>query len=320
MSRICRVERRARVRPAVGATAWAIAIAVAIAAAVFGAGPAAGGFLGGEEQRIVEEINRARADRHLPPLRAEPRLTRIARQRAQSMARSGGIQSARRARAALDTLFAAESYSHSGTVESALLGVQRPREMVADWIDRGGRPLHQTVLETYEHLGVGVARTRDGRHVVAMVFATPRLTEELEVTSLLADLDTVRRQVLDRSNRARRRAGRDPLVSSPDLTRAAQKHAEDMLLRGYFDHTSPEGGDHVTRALAAGYVPMSLRENIAQGQRDADEVVEGWLDSPGHRKNLLASDVDEIGVGVAWGRDDDEELRVVWVQVVGRSR
>lgn len=314
MSRFRRVERRARVRLAAVATGLAIAVAGLVA------GPAACGFLDREEQRIVDEINHARADRRLAPLRAEPRLTRIARQRARSMARRGAIQSDRRARNALDTLFAAESYSHAGTVESALLGVQRPREMVAGWLERGGRPLRQTVYDRYEHLGVGVAQTRDGRFVVAMVFATPRIHQELEVTAFLEDLDTVRRQVLEVSNRARRRAGRDPLVASSSLDQAAQRHAEDMLRRGYFDHLSPEDHGPDVRVREEGYAPVTLRENIAQGQRDADEVVEGWLGSPAHRENLLAPDVSEHGIGVAWGRDDDDSLRVVWVQVVGRSR
>lgn len=314
MSRFPSAERRARV------CLTAVATGLAIAAAVAVAGPAACGFLDREERAIVGELNDARADRRLPPLRAEPRLTRIARQRARTMARQGRIQSDRSARSALDTLFAAESYTHAGTVESALLGVQRPREMVAGWLERGGRPLGQTVYDRYEHVGAGVARTRDGRHVVAMVFATPQLTEELEVTSFLADLDTVRRQVLERSNRARRRAGRDPLVPSRSLDRAAQRHAEDMLRRGYFDHRSPEDHGPDVRVREVGYVPGALRENIAQGQRDAEEVVEGWLRSPGHRENLLAPDVSEHGIGVAWGRGDDDSLRVVWVQVVGRPR
>ena len=110
-------------------------------------------------------------------------------------------------------------------------------------------------------------------------------------------------------NDRRAQAGVRALRFDPALARAAQAHAEDMLARNYFDHVSPDGRRFSDRAAAAGYQGFATGENIAQGQRSAVEVMNAWMNSSGHRRNILSSDSNEIGVGVA-GR--------TWVQVFGK--
>lgn len=110
-------------------------------------------------------------------------------------------------------------------------------------------------------------------------------------------------------NDQRAAAGVHALRFDPSLARAAQAHAEDMLARNYFDHVSPDGRRFSDRAAAAGYQGFATGENIAQGQRSAAEVMNGWMNSPGHRRNILSSDSNEIGIGVA---------ERTWVQVFGK--
>ena len=89
---------------------------------------------------------------------------------------------------------------------------------------------------------------------------------------------------------------------TPVLTRAAQAHAEDMAARGYFSHQSPGGpnGDDLgDRARAAGCSFRSVAENIAQGQRSEAEVLTGWANSPGHRRNMLNGRMTDYGLGRA---------------------
>lgn len=100
------------------------------------------------------------------------------------------------------------------------------------------------------------------------------------------------------TNRARAGTGCAPLRVDPRITRAAQAHSDDMSLRGYFDHDSPDGRSFADRLRAAGY-PSPGAENIAFGQRSAAQVVEAWLDSPGHRRNILDCSLTTIGVGYA---------------------
>jgi uncharacterized protein YkwD len=84
-----------------------------------------------------------------------------------------------------------------------------------------------------------------------------------------------------------------------------------MVRRGYFDHVSPGGGSPLRRARRAGWTGASLGETIAFGGgvfATAAVTVDGWLDSPGHRRILLSRRLREVGVGVAAGmpgRGDD---------------
>ncbi|MGF1661314.1 MAG: CAP domain-containing protein, partial [Kineosporiaceae bacterium] len=104
------------------------------------------------------------------------------------------------------------------------------------------------------------------------------------------------RQVLDLINAERVDAGCPALTVDDRLAEAAGAHAADMVARQYFDHTSPDGSTPSSRAAAAGY-PGPVAENIATGYSSAATVVEGWLDSPGHRANILDCDQRVTGIG-----------------------
>jgi uncharacterized protein YkwD len=105
-------------------------------------------------------------------------------------------------------------------------------------------------------------------------------------------------EVVDLVNGERARAGCDPLTMDPKLAQAAQDHSTDMAERDYFDHTTPEGLTFADRIVNAGY-PTPGAENIAVGQQNADQVMDGWMNSDGHRANILNCDLKSIGVGLA---------------------
>jgi uncharacterized protein YkwD len=112
-------------------------------------------------------------------------------------------------------------------------------------------------------------------------------------------------------NAERRRAGRAPLILSPELGRVAQAHACDMAKRGYFSHTSPDGHSMSDRANRAGLLRLcAMGENIAQSQRDVPSVMAGWMRSAGHRRNILDPYFTLVGFGRAAGPN--------WVQVFAR--
>lgn len=108
-------------------------------------------------------------------------------------------------------------------------------------------------------------------------------------------------QVADLVNAQRAQAGCGPLSVDSKLTAAAQVHSEDMANRGFFDHASPEGNHADQRIEAAGYRWSSWGENIARGQKDPAAVMESWMNSPGHRANILNCSFKQIGVGVRTG-------------------
>ncbi|GGY58484.1 hypothetical protein GCM10010363_44920 [Streptomyces omiyaensis] len=118
-------------------------------------------------------------------------------------------------------------------------------------------------------------------------------------------------QVLSLVNAERAKAGCGPLTANAALARAAQGHSDDMAARDFFDHTNPDGAGPGERVTAAGYPWATYGENIAMGQTTAEQVMEGWMNSPGHRANILNCDFKEIGVGV------QTDGGPYWTQVFG---
>lgn len=123
------------------------------------------------------------------------------------------------------------------------------------------------------------------------------------------DPDRLARAVLREANAARRRAGSRALRVDAALTRAAERYARELAGRGKVEHVSRIRGRRTfrDRIHAEGGRARVAGENLARltssGDALASRVVRAWLDSPGHRANLLASDYARTGVGVWLGRD-----------------
>jgi uncharacterized protein YkwD len=98
-------------------------------------------------------------------------------------------------------------------------------------------------------------------------------------------------------NAARADAGCGPVAVDDRLTAAAQGHAEDMSANDYFSHDSQDGTTFDQRIRKAGY-PSPGAENIARGARSAEQVMQMWMDSAGHRRNILNCDLNALGVGL----------------------
>ncbi|MEW2218392.1 sigma-70 family RNA polymerase sigma factor [Streptomyces sp. NPDC006990] len=104
-------------------------------------------------------------------------------------------------------------------------------------------------------------------------------------------------QVTSLVNAERAKKGCGPVSSNATLDKAALGHSRDMDARDYFSHQSPDGKGPGDRITAAGYRWSTVGENIARGQRTPAQVMEGWMNSPGHRANILNCSYKEIGVG-----------------------
>lgn len=100
-------------------------------------------------------------------------------------------------------------------------------------------------------------------------------------------------------NEHRASVGCPPLVWSPAVAAVAQAHSEDMVERGYFAHTNPDGASPFDRLRSAGIDYSQAAENIAWGYPTAQAVLDGWLGSPGHRANLERCSLTQHGVGLA---------------------
>ncbi|MFD7437996.1 sigma-70 family RNA polymerase sigma factor [Streptomyces sp. NPDC059861] len=105
-------------------------------------------------------------------------------------------------------------------------------------------------------------------------------------------------QVVALVNKERSAAGCGPLSEDGQLNEAAQGHSQDMAARDFFDHTNPDGADPGQRTTAAGYNWSTYGENIARGQQTPEAVMDSWMNSPGHRANILNCSFKDIGVGI----------------------
>jgi uncharacterized protein YkwD len=106
-------------------------------------------------------------------------------------------------------------------------------------------------------------------------------------------------QVLALVNTERAAAGCGALVADAALASVARGHSADMRDRGFFDHVNPDGLDPFDRATRAGLTARA--ENIAYGQPDPAAVMTAWMNSPGHRANILNCGLSRLGVGIAQG-------------------
>lgn len=106
-------------------------------------------------------------------------------------------------------------------------------------------------------------------------------------------------QVVQLTNKEREKQGLSALQTDNDLAGVAQTKSEDMAAHNYFSHTSPTYGSPFDMLKQFGVEYTTAAENIASGQQSAQEVVTGWMNSPGHRKNILNKKVTHIGVGYA---------------------
>ncbi len=107
--------------------------------------------------------------------------------------------------------------------------------------------------------------------------------------------------VLALVNKERAAAGCGPLTANAKLSAAARAYSDTMARSGVMSHTGPDGSTMTSRVEAAGYAWSRLGENIARGQSDADAVMKAWMNSSGHRANILNCAFREIGIGVHKG-------------------
>lgn len=118
-------------------------------------------------------------------------------------------------------------------------------------------------------------------------------------------------EILNLVNQERSKAGLQPLTLSEKLTSIANTKAKDMADKNYFSHTSPTYGSPFDMLKHFGVSYTAAGENIAAGQRSAKEVMNSWMNSSGHKANILNKNYTQLGVGYTTGGQYGTE----WVQL-----
>ena len=126
----------------------------------------------------------------------------------------------------------------------------------------------------------------------------------------LSDVNKLENEVVVLVNQERAKLGLAPLKHNVDLSNVARYKSEDMRDKNYFSHTSPTYGSPFDMMKKFGIDYMAAGENIAKGQPTAASVMSSWMNSPGHKANILSENFTEIGVGVA----KDANGTIYWTQ------
>lgn len=153
-----------------------------------------------------------------------------------------------------------------------------------------------------------------------LVTPGPLLAENPSYKNVLSAATLTSEGVVSETNVRRVANGKSTLVLSEKLSQSAQVKANDILEEQYFDHVSPDGVTVGTLVSEAGYEYIRVGENLALGGFTSEsDVVNAWMNSEGHRANILDGSYSDLGIGIAQGRFKGQ-LVVIIVQHFGRPR
>ncbi|KAE9019162.1 hypothetical protein PR003_g13320 [Phytophthora rubi] len=122
--------------------------------------------------------------------------------------------------------------------------------------------------------------------------------------------------MLERVNQERATKNLPPLRMHSKLQAAAQRQADDMAANKFMDHQGSDGSKMAQRAAEAGFTGGAVAENVAAGQKSVSAVVDSWMKSPGHRRNILGN---YTVFGAAYAHNHLSKCKHSWTQVFGRG-
>jgi uncharacterized protein YkwD len=276
------------------------------------------GATGDPRTEILRLLNAERQRSGAPPLHLSPELARAAQAHAAEIAARGSLKLRAGATEEMRERLRRAGYQAHAWTEGLASSPHDVETVLRNFRQKDPETWRHLLAPESRDLGIGLDRI-GGIPLYALLVAEPAADWFARGTEGIRDLGRVRAGVLARVNAERKKAGAPPLRPNARLGQAAQRHAADMLARRYFAHESPEGRTVRERARDAGYDWRAIGENLAEGQLTVDEVMDTWMRSPPHRRNLIDPGYEELGVGVALGRSGGE-WQVEWVQVFGARR
>lgn len=156
---------------------------------------------------------------------------------------------------------------------------------------------------------------RSKRHMRKLLFLVAMLMSAAAFAS-----DITRETVLDQMNGRRRAALLPPLRQDPRLNLAAEDRMRDMEDQAYWAHTSPDGRSPFDWLRPRGYDYWFAGENLAAGFETAEILVEGWMESPGHRENIMGPLYQECGIAIIEGGTAGKSVGKSIVVLFGRVK
>lgn len=267
-------------------------------------------------RELLALFNQERTVAGAPPLRLDDSLNPVAQESAEEVRANEGVAPYdEKSIPMIQRRLRKAGYRAHGWHQAFAAGRGEPAALL-NWIKGEYPDAFRSLMDPdFQELGIGISEIR-GMPVYTFFLAWRESESFARQTAGLADLEKARADVLARANAERAAAGLTPLALDPRLNAAAQGHAEDMLLRSYYNHSTPEGAGPSARVRKNGYPARIVAENIARGPVTVTEAMDNWMASDEHRRNLLHPGFTHLGVGIAVGRNSVGDT-VLWVQDFG---
>ncbi|SHE91971.1 Uncharacterized conserved protein YkwD, contains CAP (CSP/antigen 5/PR1) domain [Loktanella atrilutea] len=149
--------------------------------------------------------------------------------------------------------------------------------------------------------------------VALLLVVTAQTAAASNACATPANVNQMASQIAAGVNASRKANGLKPLKYNQTLSKAAMAHACDMSVHNFFGHTGSNGSRSQGRVRAAGYKDCTVAENLAWGYPKAGQIIGGWMQSAGHRSNMLHPRVTEMGIAITKGSKGPN-----WVLVLAR--
>lgn len=247
------------------------------------------------EKEVIRLTNIERKKHGLQPLKEDKKVAEVARKKSQDMVtKQYFAHDSPTYGSPFDMLkqFGVQYYSAG---ENIARGQTTPEEVVRAWMDSDGH--RKNILHPeYTHIGVGF--------IGQGYYWTQQFIKRVDPNISQKSFE---QRVVELTNQERKKHGLSPLVVNSKLTESAKAKSQDMAEHDYFNHSSPTYGSPFDMMDKFGISYQTAGENIAKGQSTPESVVQAWMDSEGHKANILNPKFTHIGVGF-------EKNEIIWTQ------
>lgn len=152
------------------------------------------------------------------------------------------------------------------------------------------------------------------------LIAPPRAALAVDMRSSSAAANAQIQRIVELVNQRRQEAGLAPVRVNATLASCAQQYSDVQAAQSAINHTGPDGSNPGQRLKRCGYTWKHYGENLAAGYVDANEVMTAWMNSPGHRKNIMNGKLKEIGIGFAHRDNDPGQFFDYYVMELGTRK
>ncbi|WP_010097239.1 CAP domain-containing protein [Ornithinibacillus scapharcae] len=237
------------------------------------------------EQEVIRLTNIERKKHGLQSLKLDEKVAKVARAKSKDMASNNYFDHVSPTYGSPFDMLKEFGVIYYSAGENIARGQTTPEEVVKAWMDSKGH--RENILHPdFTHIGVGF--------IGKGYYWTQQFIKRIDSS---VSQKTFEQRVIDLTNQERKKHGLSPLIMNSKLADTAKAKALDMAKNNYFDHISPTYGTPFDMMDQFGISYQTAGENIAKGQSTPEQVVQTWMDSEGHKANILNPEFTHIGVG-----------------------